>query len=124
MKMALERKRSSWWLVISLFIVPTGFAQSTFNAFWDEFKTAVGKDDRAVVAKLTQFPYTHQNQQLDRDGFYKIYPRVFDAKTKRCLSKAKPVREQNTYSVFCGKLIYVFELDGGGYKFTGTHPDD
>lgn len=111
-------------IVINLFLASTCFAQNSFNTFWDEFKSAVSKDDRAAVAKLTQFPYSHQNQQIDRDGFYKVYPRIFDAKTKRRLSKAKPVREQNTYSVFCGKLIYVFELGGGNYKFTGTHPDD
>lgn len=97
-----------------------------FAAFWSEFKAAVAKDDKEAVANLTKLPIYLANKEQAKAGFLKLYPGLFPKKVKTCFVSAKPVKEynQDSYSVFCGKSIYVFSRDKGQWKFTDLGVDD
>ncbi|MBS1807851.1 MAG: hypothetical protein JST84_06650 [Acidobacteria bacterium] len=97
-----------------------------FAAFWSEFKTAVAKDDREAVVSLTKLPMYLANKEQSKDGFLKLYASLFPKKVKTCFATAKPVKEYNSdsYSVFCGKSIYVFSRVEGKYKFTDLGVND
>lgn len=97
-----------------------------FAAFWAEFKTAVAKDDKEAVAAMTKLPIYLANKQQSKAGFLKLYPGLFPKKVKTCFATAKPVKEynQDSYSVFCGKSIYVFARENGKWKFTDLGVDD
>lgn len=100
---------------------PTAFA-----AFWTEFKTAVANDDKEAVAGMTKLPIYLANKEQSKAGFLKLYPGLFPKKVKACFATAKPVKEynQDSYSVFCGKSIYVFARENGKWKFTDLGVDD
>lgn len=97
-----------------------------FAAFWSEFKAAVAQDDKEAVAAMTRLPIYLANKEQSKAGFLKLYPSLFPKKVQTCFAKAKPVKEYNQdgYSVFCGKSIYVFSRDKGQWKFTDLGVDD
>jgi hypothetical protein len=99
---------------------------ASFAAFWSEFKAAVAKDDREAVASMTKQPIYLANKEQTKAGFLKLYSSLFPKKVKTCFASAKPVKEynQDSYSVFCGKSIYVFSRVEGKYKFTDIGADD
>ncbi len=99
---------------------------TSFATFWSEFKAAVAKDDREAVASLTKLPIYLANKEQSKIGFLKLYPSLFPKKVQTCFAKAKPVKEynQDSYSVFCGKSIYVFSRENGKYKFTDLGAND
>jgi hypothetical protein len=50
-------------------------------------------------------------------------------KVRRCLAKAKPVRDVDlqgnlNYFAFCGEIIYVFSKTGGTWKLTDLGAND
>ncbi len=98
----------------------------SFAAFWGAFKTAVAKEDREAVASMTKLPIYLANKNQAKAGFLKLYPSLFPKKVQTCFAKAKPVKEynQDSYSVFCGKSIYVFARENGNYKFTDLGVND
>ena len=96
----------------------------TFTSFWAEFKAAVAKGDKEAVATMTKFPFPWGEEMLTRDKFLKKYSEIFNQRTQRCFAKEKPVRDGETYSVFCGERIYSFELVAGKYKFTEIGAND
>jgi hypothetical protein len=105
---------------------PTKQNSTTFAAFWSEFKAAVAKDDKEAVAGMTKLPIYLANKEQSKAGFLKLYPSLFPKKVQTCFAKAKPVKEYNqeSYSVFCGKSIYVFAHEKGQWKFTDLGVDD
>ena len=105
---------------------PAKTKADSFAAFWNEFKSAVAKDDKEAVAAMTKLPIYLANKERSKDGFLKLYPSLFTKKVKTCLVSAKPVKEvnQDSYSVFCGKSIYVFARVEGKYKFTDLGAND
>ncbi|MFN7928446.1 MAG: hypothetical protein U0Y68_10950 [Blastocatellia bacterium] len=105
---------------------PANPGNSSFAAFWNEFKAAVAKDDREAVAGMTKLPIYLANQEQMKPGFLRLYPRLFPKKVQTCFASAKPVKEYNqeSYSAFCGKSIYVFARDKGQWKFTDLGADD
>ncbi len=98
----------------------------SFAAFWGAFKTAVAKEDREAVAAMTKLPIYLANKNQAKAGLLKLYPSLFPKKVQTCFAKAKPVKEynQDSYSVFCGKSIYVFARENGNYKFTDLGVND
>lgn len=98
----------------------------SFTAFWTEFKAAVAKDDREAVATMTKLPIYLANKEQSKAGFLKLYPSLFSKKVQTCFLKAKPVKEynQDSYSVFCGKSIYVFSQENGKWKFSDLGAND
>lgn len=97
-------------------------AKNGFPAFWSQFKSAVARQDAAAVADLTAFPFDY-GKPLDRAAFIRQYRKMFGG-LKSCIAKAKPVRDGEAYSIFCGEQGLSFEKSGGAYKFTGFFAND
>lgn len=98
----------------------------SFPAFWIQFKAAVAKGDKAAIAEMTKIPFPYGTKQLSKAEFIKECGKLFDKKTQKCFSKAKPIKEDNrdSYSVFCGEEIFVFEKVNGEYRFSDIGMND
>jgi hypothetical protein len=95
----------------------------TFASFWVQFKAALAKNDKEAVTSMTRFPF-YWGDELTRGEFIKKYNKIFDRKIQRCFAKAKPLKDRESYSVFCSESIYVFEKVEGKYRFTGVGVND
>lgn len=131
------------WLFLLLLIAGTTLATnsrqtassaaSTFDSFWQSFKTAVSKRDVEMIARLSKFPLemsygipvVKNKAQLSRR-----FRQVFSEQTNaaECFKKAKPeVNAENPkqYSVACPDaagnevVLYHFAQTRSGWKFTG-----
>jgi hypothetical protein len=98
----------------------------SFAEFWVQFKTAVAKDDKEAIAEMTKFPFPYGTKHLSKAEFIKECGKLYDQKTRRCFAKAKPVKEddRDSYSVFCGEEIFVFEKVNGEYRFSDIGMND
>ena len=98
----------------------------SFDAFWLQFKAAVTKGDKAAIAEMTKFPFDNGAKYLSKEEFIKQCGEIFDRKTQKCFSKAKPVKEDNRdrYNVFCGETIFGFAKVDGEYRFTDMGVND
>ena len=97
-----------------------------FAAFWTPFVGAAVKDDTKALAGMTAL-----GPALGDDGtsFAKFHSRHLGPAVRRCLAKAKPLRDVDpqggvSYSVFCGDVIYVFSRTGGAWKLTDLGAND
>jgi len=96
---------------------PQTSTNESFTTFWTTFKAAIARNDKEAVADLTKLPFLYDSRERDRAGFIKIYPQLFTPKVRRCITRAKPLKEQEGYDVFCGELIFYFGKDASGkYK--------
>jgi hypothetical protein len=118
-------------LTLLLVIDPASSAEikpeaRSFGAFWIQFKAAVAKGDKAAIADMTKFPFVYLTNQLSKTDFINQCGAIFGKKTQRCFSNAKPTKEDNreSYSVFCGEFIFVFEKVNGEYRFTDIGEND
>lgn len=97
--------------------------QNKFAAFWAQFKTAVAKQDAQAVAGMTKLPFTIDRKALGRAKYIKAYDKLF-GKLKSCIAKQKPVKDGESYSVFCGEQGLLFEQVAGEYKFVEFFAND
>ena len=107
-------------LALSISIAPaqTSTSPETFASFWKTFKAAIARNDKEAIADLTKLPFLYDSQERDRAGFLKIYGQLFTRKVRRCIATAKPVKEGDSYDLFCGELIFYFSKDTEGkYQF-------
>jgi hypothetical protein len=97
-----------------------------FAPFWAQFKTAVANKNREAIAAMTKFPFAYGGSSVTKADFMKEYDAIFSAKVQRCFRDAKPVKhdDRESYSVFCGQTIFVFEKGNGGYQFTDVGDND
>jgi len=116
-------------LIIFLALQPAGSAEvkpgaDSFAEFWTQFKAAVMKEDKAAIAEMTKLPFG--DDQLTKGNFVKKCGEIFSAKVRRCFRNAKPVKadKRESYSVFCGETIFVFEKGKDGYQFTDLGVND
>ena len=116
-------------LIFFFAIAPAGSAEikpeaRSFAGFWIQFQAAVVKGDKAAIAGMTKFPFA--DEKLTKAEFLKQCDELFSAKVRRCFRNAKPVKDSNrdSYSVFCGETIFVFEKANGEYKFTDLGVND
>jgi hypothetical protein len=98
----------------------------SFAPFWAQFKTAVANKNREAIAAMTKFPFNYYAKQLTKADFIKECDAIFSPKVQRCFRDAKPVKadDRESYSVFCGQTIFVFEKGNGGYQFTDMGEND
>src|SRR2546430_6367288 len=73
-----------------------------FSVFWIKFKAAVARSDKAGVADMTKLPFMLDSKDLDRAGFIKQYGSLFTPRVRRCFARAKPIKDQDSYEIFCG----------------------
>ena len=101
------------------------------NSFWTQFKAAVIKGDKNLVATMSQFPIEMSYGIApikNRTQFIRRYREIFSeqADAKTCFGEAKPVVEasvRNRFSVGCKDaagnevVIYAFVRTRTGWKF-------
>ena len=95
-----------------------------FTAFWVKFKDAIAKNDKQRVADMTKLPFMIGGIDRDRAGFIKVYPTLFTPRMRRCIARAKPLKEQDYYEIFCGDQIFLFGKDNGIWKFVEIGVND
>jgi hypothetical protein len=95
-----------------------------FNAFWIKFKAAVARNDKARVADMTKLPFRIADHEYGRDAFIRKYNSLFTAKVRRCIARAKPMKDRDIYEIFCGEEIFIFANVNGTYKFTEIGAND
>jgi hypothetical protein len=115
-------------LIFLLALAPAGSAEikaegRSFAAFWIQFQAAVVKGDKEAIARMTKLPFYGKMAKAD---FMKECDGLFPAEVRRCFRNAKPVKEdkRDSYSVFCGETIFVFEKGKAGYQFTDVGVND
>ena len=103
-----------------------GIKDESFAPFWAQFKTAVASKNKEAIAAMTKFPFEYLSDSLTKADFMKKCDAIFSAKVQRCLRNAKAVKadDRDSYSVFCGQTIFVFEKENGGYQFTDVGEND
>jgi hypothetical protein len=103
-------------------------ADDGFAAFYRSFAAAAAKDDQAALAGMVVLGPGLDSNDVPLT-FAKFHRAALGLSARRCLAKGKAVRDVDGtgavgYSVFCGKLIYVFSMAGGGWRLTDISPDD
>jgi hypothetical protein len=98
-----------------------------FEAFIGKFRAALKANDSAAVAEMTKLPFEGSNDAAQFRA--KGYPENFTAKNRACIQRSKPVYERDgenndSYSIFCGDLIFVFTKTPAGFLFTDVSMND
>jgi len=108
-------------------------ADSSFETFWQDFKTAVSKRDVEMIARLSKFPIGMSYgipTVKTKAQLTKRYKQVFNDQSDAaaCFAKARPeldAQNPKHSSVACPDaagnevVIYHFEKTRTGWKFTG-----
>lgn len=110
-------------VLLLLFATPAAAADD-FDAFWKAFQAAVAKRDFAAVADTTALPFQLNNDWLDRAGFIRAAPSLFDARIRRCLARATPSADGAYRQTFCHGTIFQFEEIDGRWRFGEIGADD
>jgi hypothetical protein len=99
---------------------------ASFAAFWVKFKTAVVNNDREAIVGMTKLPFSYNTRPLTKVDFIKKSATIFSREVRRCFQIAKPVKasDRDSYSVFCGQTILLFEKEKGEYRFTDIAVND
>jgi hypothetical protein len=87
-----------------------------FGAFWKEFGNAVAKGDAAAVKGFVAFPFLFGGHDVGADEFDSLWMSLFAEPLRPCLAAAKPVREEDRFTVFCGAYGYYFGRTSAGWK--------
>lgn len=103
-----------------------GDKEISFAPFWTQFKAAVAGKNKEAIASMTKFPFVNGGDILTKADFMKKWDAILSAKMQRCFRDAKPVKAggRDSYSVFCGQTIFVFEKGSDGYQFTNVGEND
>jgi hypothetical protein len=114
-------------------LVTSQAADSSFDTFWQAFKTAVSKRDVETITRLSKFPIGMSYgipSVRTKAQLTKRYKQVFNEQTDAaaCFAKARPEADADNprhFSVACPDaggnevVIYHFEKTRTGWKFTG-----
>ncbi|QHV01208.1 hypothetical protein BWK47_14435 [Synechocystis sp. CACIAM 05] len=110
-------------------------AETDFNSFWQQFKTAVVNSDKSTVARLTRFPLSMPfgiESIKTETEFLQGYDDILnmEADAKRCFQTTKPKQEGKGYAIYCTfkqlpessenrPIKYYFARTKTGWKFEG-----
>ncbi|MEW6679083.1 MAG: hypothetical protein AB1421_14295 [Pseudomonadota bacterium] len=94
----------------------TARAAPDFSAYLADFRQALARNDSARIASLTRLPFLFEGHQQDRQGFIRIYPQLFDAPTRRCLARTRPMEEDGARVIFCQPYAFYFRLEQGAWR--------
>lgn len=104
--------------------------QKEFDGFIEKFRAALRTNDSAAVAGMTRLPFMNDSAIRDAAQFRaKTYASSFTAKNRACIQRGKAIYERDqdkndSYSVFCGELIFVFTKTPAGFLFTDISVND
>lgn len=110
-------------------------AGDSMTVFWEKFKTAVIKGDKATVVALSRFPISRgygMSSLRNKAQFLRHYREVFFNETNaaECFPKAKPMvdpERPKEFSISCcfrsgceggAPFQYTFTLTRNGWRFT------
>ncbi len=100
-------------LLLALASAPA-WATSDFETFHARFRAAVAGGDAGAVAALTRMPFLFENRLHDAQGFVRqVWPRLFDARLRRCVARETPRPEGEDRVLFCGHYALYFDTAGG-----------
>ncbi len=113
--------------------VPLAPVDDSINVFWEKFRSAVIKGDKAAVAMMSQFPISMpygMTTVKNRAQLLRRYREVFHHETSaaKCVTTAKPVVEAERpkgFTAGCKNsaghevIIYSFVQTKTGWKFNG-----
>lgn len=97
---------------------------AAFDAFWLKFQTAMKNNDKEAIASMTRLPYVVDSTKMDKKAFVSYCDKLFSKKTRACLLKEKPVKDQTSYFAFCGEEIFIFSKVNGVWLFTEVGVND
>lgn len=109
---------------LALIGLPAAAASSSFAGFWKQFRPAAVRGDAGTMARLTRLPFQFKTTIADAGGLTPALKELFDAKTRTCFAKAKPVKDGNYYSVTCGGRQFGFDANEGTFQFSGVQPNE
>ncbi len=90
---------------------------SAFSADFERFRRAVTANDAEAAADLTVLPFLFDGQPRDRSAFLaEVYPALFNAEVRECISAAEPAQEESHFVVYCGAYIFYFGETADGYR--------
>ena len=104
--------------------------QKEFAGFIEKFRAALKANDSAAVAGMTRLPFMNDSSTRDAAQFReKIYKPEFTAKNRACIQRGKAIYDRDgdnndSYSIFCGDLIFVFTKTPAGFLFTDISMND
>ena len=104
--------------------------QKEFDGFIEKFRAALRTNDSAAVAAMTRLPFMNDSAIRDAAQFRaKTYASSFTAKNRACIQRGKAIYDRDgenndSYSVFCGELIFVFTKTPAGFLFTDISVND
>nr|WP_249157715.1 hypothetical protein [Bradyrhizobium sp. KB893862 SZCCT0404] len=101
-----------------------------FDGFIEKFRAALKANDSAAVAGMTRLPFMNDSAIRDAAQFHaKTYASSFTAKNRACIQRGKAIYDRDpykneSYSVFCGEMIFVFTKTPAGFLFTDISVND
>ena len=98
-------------------------AHSAFPAFWSDFRAVIAKRDSQALTLLIKRPPVAEIRPVTPDDYVKDMARTL-LKFRTCLAKAKPQKDGENYSVFCGEQGMYFERVGDEFKFVEFFAND
>jgi len=87
-----------------------------FAAFRRRFGEAMTKGDAAAAKTMVNFPFLFGGHEVGADEFDSLWMSLFSEPLRPCLATAKPVKEEDRYTLFCGPYGYYFGRTPGGWK--------
>lgn len=129
------------FIIISVVFTTKIFAQQKnndgFQVFWDKFKKALIKNDKATIVKLTQFPVNYADENImdttiGSKMFLKMYNKFFHKEALKALLIEKPKKVYDDGHVIPDYYVihvgvydhYSFGKRKGEWKFIGIIGND
>lgn len=118
-------------IILSIVFILKGYCQKEvyqdFETFWRVFKTAVSKNDKQAVSRLTEhvsITLPHHVQVHSEQEFLNLYNRIITPKVKQLIMTQTPKRwsdDTKGYSIpFNKKENIIFYKDNTkGWQFVG-----
>lgn len=71
---------------------------------------------------MTKFLGDNSTYLTDKEFLANWYVEL--KRERRCFAREKPIKDQDTYMIFCGERIFLFKLIDGEWKFTEIGAND
>ena len=113
-------------LVISCFLSQKSFGGSpSFDVFWNDFKTALGKGDKAKIASMVHYPLQPSLEKFsakESQTFIAFYDKIFTPAVIKSLLQSKPQFLSDTdmyqvnYAVKDDRNYLMFGMKGASFQ--------
>lgn len=98
-------------------------SNDNFNTFWKIFKTALKKDDKIIIANLTNYPFQYIYTEIKtKEEFLKRYDSIFPLIFKKEFIKKNLEKYDHNYYLVCydlkGNILKDPEYNAVQYSFS------